>query len=170
MVVFVRIDAAVFPFLWEGRQLHCAFRGYTWVRYSLRPAGLLNSLSEPLSGNSVLQVTPHTSLKLYGWATKFPQSDLNRPVIRVTRHTIGLRNLKDYWQWVFPHQIDILKILVLADQVTVWCSANSVQFSLTFLNKLCIIYLIFIGMHLDISKFSWIIYRHGKHRYRCTLL
>ena len=33
MVVFVRIDAAVFPFVGEGRQLHCAFRGYIWVRF-----------------------------------------------------------------------------------------------------------------------------------------
>jgi len=28
MVVMVRIDAAVFPNVGEGRQLHCAFRGY----------------------------------------------------------------------------------------------------------------------------------------------
>ena len=34
MVVFVRIDAAVFPNVGEGRQLHCAFRGYVWVRIS----------------------------------------------------------------------------------------------------------------------------------------
>ena len=26
--VFVRIDATVFPFVGEGQQLHCAFRGY----------------------------------------------------------------------------------------------------------------------------------------------
>ncbi len=66
MVVFVRIDAPVFPFVGEGRQLHCAFRGYIWVRFSLQPAGLLSSLSEPLSGNLVLQVTLYTSLKLRG--------------------------------------------------------------------------------------------------------
>jgi hypothetical protein len=55
---------------------------------ALRPAGLLSSLSEPLSGNSVFQVTPHTSLKLCGRITKFPQSDLNRQVIRFARHAI----------------------------------------------------------------------------------
>ncbi len=37
MVVFVRIDAAVFPNVGEGRQLHCAFRGYVWVRISCDP-------------------------------------------------------------------------------------------------------------------------------------
>ena len=31
-VVFVRIDAPVFPFVGEGRQLHCEFRGYIQVR------------------------------------------------------------------------------------------------------------------------------------------
>jgi hypothetical protein len=33
---------------------------------ALRPAGLLNSLKEPLSGNSVLQVTFYNSLQLRG--------------------------------------------------------------------------------------------------------
>ncbi len=28
LAVIVRIDAPVFPFVGEGRQLHCAFRGY----------------------------------------------------------------------------------------------------------------------------------------------
>ncbi len=28
LAVIVRIDAAVFPSVGEGRQLHCAFRGY----------------------------------------------------------------------------------------------------------------------------------------------
>jgi hypothetical protein len=28
LAVIVRIDAPVFPFIGEGRQLHCAFRGY----------------------------------------------------------------------------------------------------------------------------------------------
>ena len=32
----------------------------------LQPAGLLGSLIEPLSGNLMLQVTPHTSLLLHG--------------------------------------------------------------------------------------------------------
>jgi len=37
LVVFVRIDAPVFPFVEEGRQLHCHFRGYIWVRYRCNP-------------------------------------------------------------------------------------------------------------------------------------
>jgi hypothetical protein len=37
LVVFVRIDAPVFPFVGEGRQLHCAFRGYIWVRSRCGP-------------------------------------------------------------------------------------------------------------------------------------
>ena len=57
---------------------------------ALRPAGLLSSLSEPLSGNLALQVTLNPSLKLYGWTTKFPRSDFNRQVIRFTRHTTEL--------------------------------------------------------------------------------
>ena len=31
LVVFVRMDAPVFPFVGEGRQLHCKFRGYIQV-------------------------------------------------------------------------------------------------------------------------------------------
>jgi hypothetical protein len=37
LAVIVRIDAAVFPFVGEGRQLHCAFRGYTQVRSRCDP-------------------------------------------------------------------------------------------------------------------------------------
>ncbi len=37
MAVFVRIDALVFPFVGEGRQLHCAFRGYIQVRSRCDP-------------------------------------------------------------------------------------------------------------------------------------
>ena len=37
LVVFVRIDAPVFPNVGEGRQLHYAFRGYVWVRISCDP-------------------------------------------------------------------------------------------------------------------------------------
>jgi hypothetical protein len=55
---------------------------------TLRPAGLLSSLTEPLSGNSMLQVTPYTSLKLHGRTTELPWSDFNRQVIRFTRHTL----------------------------------------------------------------------------------
>jgi len=36
-VVIVRIDASVFPLVGEGRQLHCAFRGYMWVRFRYDP-------------------------------------------------------------------------------------------------------------------------------------
>jgi hypothetical protein len=55
---------------------------------ALRPAGLFNSLTEPLSGNLMLQVTPYTSLKLRGRTTELPRSDFNRQVIRFTRHTL----------------------------------------------------------------------------------
>ena len=37
LAVFVRIDAPVFPFVGEGRQLHCAFRGYIQVRLRCDP-------------------------------------------------------------------------------------------------------------------------------------
>jgi len=35
--VFVKIDAPVFPFVGEGRQLHCTFRGYIQVRSRCDP-------------------------------------------------------------------------------------------------------------------------------------
>ena len=37
VAVFVRIDAPVFPFVGEGRQLHCAFRGTIQVRSRYDP-------------------------------------------------------------------------------------------------------------------------------------
>ncbi len=37
MAVIVRIDAPVFPSVGEGRQLHCAFRGYIQVRSRCDP-------------------------------------------------------------------------------------------------------------------------------------
>ena len=37
VAVFVRIDAPVFPFVGEGRQLHCEFRGYIQVRSRCDP-------------------------------------------------------------------------------------------------------------------------------------
>src|SRR5512139_491241 len=37
LVVIVRIDASVFPFVGEGRQLHRVFRGYIWVRSRCNP-------------------------------------------------------------------------------------------------------------------------------------
>jgi hypothetical protein len=37
LAVFVKIDAPVFPFVGEGRQLHCAFRGYIQVRLRRDP-------------------------------------------------------------------------------------------------------------------------------------
>ena len=55
---------------------------------SLQPAGLLDSLKEPLSGNLMLQVTLNTSLKLRGRTTELPPSDFNRQVTRFTRHTL----------------------------------------------------------------------------------
>ena len=55
---------------------------------TLRPAGLLSSLTEPLSGNLVLQVTLYTSLKLRGRTAELPRSDFNRQVIRFTRHAL----------------------------------------------------------------------------------
>ena len=70
VAVFVRIDAPVFPNVGEGRQLHCEFRGYIQVRLhcdpqvcSIPPCG---TFTGPSSGNLVLQVTLHTSLKLRG--------------------------------------------------------------------------------------------------------
>jgi len=36
-VVIVRIDASVFPLVEEGRQLHCEFRVYMWVRFRYDP-------------------------------------------------------------------------------------------------------------------------------------
>jgi len=59
---------------------------------ALRPAGLLDSLTEPLSGNLMLQVTLNTSLQLHGWTTELPSSDFNRQVIRFTRHTLQRNN------------------------------------------------------------------------------
>jgi len=54
---------------------------------TLQPAGLLDSLTEPLSENSVLQVTLNTSLQLRGRTAEFPRSDFNRQAMRLTRHT-----------------------------------------------------------------------------------
>ena len=88
LAVIVRIDAPVFPFVGEGRQLHRVFRGYIQVRLRCNPQISLDSLKEPLSGNLVLQVTLYTSLKLRGRTTELPRSDFNRQVIRFTRHTL----------------------------------------------------------------------------------
>ena len=54
---------------------------------ALQPAGLLDSPKEPLSGNSVLRVTPHTSLQLRGRTAELPRSDFNQQATRYTRHT-----------------------------------------------------------------------------------
>ena len=59
---------------------------------TLQPAGLLDSLTEPLSGNSVLQVTLNTSLQLRGRTAEFPRSDFNRQALRLTRHTDVVEN------------------------------------------------------------------------------
>ncbi len=45
---------------------------------ALQPAGLLDSLIEPLSGNLMLRVTPNTSLQLHGRTAEFPCPDFNR--------------------------------------------------------------------------------------------
>ena len=55
---------------------------------SLQPAGLLSSLTEPLSENSVLQVTLNTSLVLRRRTAEFLRLDFNQLVIRYTRHAI----------------------------------------------------------------------------------
>ena len=88
LAVMVRIDAPVFPLVGRGRQLHCHFSRLHLGSLALRPAGLLGSLTEPLSGNLMLQVTLYTSLKLRGRTTELPRSDFNRLVIRFTRHTL----------------------------------------------------------------------------------
>ena len=55
---------------------------------SLRPAGLLASLNETLSGNLMLQVTLYTSLALRGRTAEFPRPDFNWQVMCPTRHTV----------------------------------------------------------------------------------
>ena len=54
----------------RSRRPHGSSRGYTWVRCTLRPARLRAHLNERSSGNLVLWVTPHTSLKLPGRAAR----------------------------------------------------------------------------------------------------
>ena len=65
-IVMVRIDASVFPFVGQGRQLHSVLSRLHPNSLALRPARSLGSLSEPLSRNLVSQVTLCTSLKLRG--------------------------------------------------------------------------------------------------------
>ena len=55
---------------------------------SLHPAGLLDSLIEPLSENYVLRVTLNTSLVLRRRTAEFLRLDFNQLVIRYTRHAI----------------------------------------------------------------------------------
>ncbi len=50
VVVFVRIDAPLYPSVGQGRQLHCHFSRLRLGSLSLQPAGLLDSLKEPLLG------------------------------------------------------------------------------------------------------------------------
>ena len=57
----------------------------------LQPADLLDSLDEPLSGNSVPQVTLNTSLQLRGRTAEFPRPDFNWQVMCHTRHTVRFR-------------------------------------------------------------------------------
>src|SRR5271157_1681283 len=56
-------------------------------RGHLEPAGLLNSLKEPWSGNLMLQGAPYTSLKIRGRPAKL-SPDFNWQVIRFTRHPL----------------------------------------------------------------------------------
>jgi hypothetical protein len=65
-VVSARIDVPIFSNVGEGRRLHLCISRLHLSSLALRPADLLNSLSEPLSGNLMLRVTLGTSLKLYG--------------------------------------------------------------------------------------------------------
>jgi len=51
---------------------------------ALQPAGLLDSLNEPLLRNLVFWVIPHTSFKLHGRTAEFPWSDFDRQVMRRT--------------------------------------------------------------------------------------
>jgi hypothetical protein len=94
LAVMVKIDAPVFPLVGRGRQLHCHFSRLHLGSLALRPAGLLDSLKEPLSGNLMLQVTLYTSLKLRGRTTELPRSDFNRQVMRFTRHTLQVNSRK----------------------------------------------------------------------------
>ena len=64
MVVCVKIDASVFPFFGQGRQLCLIVTRLHPNLLSLRPVGSLSSLSEPLSRNLVLQF-PFTSPSSY---------------------------------------------------------------------------------------------------------
>lgn len=66
MAVIVKIDASAFPNVGQGRQLLYVLSRLHPGSLTLQPAGLLSSLSEPLSRNSVLRVTPYTSFKLRG--------------------------------------------------------------------------------------------------------
>ena len=71
---------------------------------SLQPAGLLSSLTEPLSENLALQVTLGTFLKLHGRTTEFPLLDFNRQVNRFTRHTRPIRKTIPPAKSLFPKE------------------------------------------------------------------
>ena len=79
---------------------------------TLQPAGLLSSLTEPLSGNLMLQVTLNTSLQLRGRTTELPPSDFNRQVIRFTRHTLQGKGFR------FSIDVMILGCTKVSDSVT----------------------------------------------------
>ena len=87
MTIIVRTDVSAFHLRVWCRQLYLAFSRLLVGSLSLQPAGLLDSLSEPLSGNLVFRITLYTSLKLCGRTVEFPPSDFNRQVICFTRHT-----------------------------------------------------------------------------------
>jgi len=72
MVVGVKIDAPVFPTVRKRSTTPSCVSSYIWVSLTLRPAGLLDSLKEPLSGNLVVSGTPYTSLQLRGRSYRIP--------------------------------------------------------------------------------------------------
>ena len=84
----------------------------------LQPAGLLGSLSEPLSGNLVFQVTLHTSLQLRGRTAELPRPDSNWQVICSTRHTVRLGILR----------FDVIHKLRLGKAEKVWGQSFTIPF------------------------------------------
>jgi hypothetical protein len=63
LVVFVRIDASVFPTVGKGRQLHCVFRGYIRVRLRCDPQACSTPLRSLCQETSCfrLPLTPPSS-------------------------------------------------------------------------------------------------------------
>jgi hypothetical protein len=81
------------PLLTTGSATPSPFTRLPIGSLPLQPAGLLGSLDEPLSGNSVLQVTLYTSLQLRGRTAEFPRPDSNWQVMCSARHTVRSCNI-----------------------------------------------------------------------------